>query len=205
MSAAVIFSPRKFLKERNALLVHFNTPMSEHETGFPEDIRNAMTLRGVPISFSTIQAGDLGPCNISPASAANAGGSVGMVVDILDMGSVVSVGPADDGTRASKSGHHQTGGSPPNAASCARSIDDRESANEWFVQDYTPRGIFLFLPAMVFVRSSTEQGERLIQIPEILANFLDQRLFAAFSGSFHEFDRGSSKWRSVNYGEIVPP
>ena len=104
MSAAVIFSPRKFLKERNALLVHFNTPMSEHETGFPEDIRNAMTLRGVPISFSTIQAGDLGPCNISPASAANAGGSVGMVVDILDMGSVVSVGPADDGTELRKVG-----------------------------------------------------------------------------------------------------
>jgi hypothetical protein len=57
---------------------------------------------------------------------------------------------------------------------------------------------------MVIVRSDTEQGERSIELTEILAIFPDQRLFTAFSGSFREFDRNNKSWKSVTYEEIVP-
>ena len=204
MSSVSDFSPRAFLRQREALLVHFNTPMSEHRTGFPEDLHDAANLRDTPISFSTIQVGDRGPCHVNPPSDANAGGSIGLVVDILDSGSIVTVGPGDDGTRASETGQHQSGGSTADTISCADSIDYRVTANEWFIQDYIPLGIFVFLPAMVFVRDGAEQGERPTDLKEILAKFPDQRLFAAFSGSFHEFDRTTCQWKVVAYGDIVP-
>jgi hypothetical protein len=56
------FSVREFLAEREALLAHFSTPMSNHrEIFFPEDLRTAARLQGKALCFSTIQAGDVGP------------------------------------------------------------------------------------------------------------------------------------------------
>jgi hypothetical protein len=56
------FSPRAFLRSRQAVLVHFSTVMAERlDLVFPEDLQQAIRLKGAPLSFSTIQAGDTNP------------------------------------------------------------------------------------------------------------------------------------------------
>jgi hypothetical protein len=56
------FSPREFLRQRQALLVHFSTIMATRmDLVFPQDLRQAMSLSGAPLSFSTIQMGDTNP------------------------------------------------------------------------------------------------------------------------------------------------
>jgi hypothetical protein len=76
MTAA--FSPREFLRSRNAALVHFSTLMtSRPHLTFPNDMRQAMTLKGVPLSFSTIQPGDSNPHMVGERGGAE--GSVGMI------------------------------------------------------------------------------------------------------------------------------
>ncbi len=134
------FSVRAFLRERRVLLVHFNTPMStNHPTGFPEDLRGAKSLVGVELSFSTVQATDLGPWQAASPSDANAVGCVGIVVDVEDVGSVCSVSPQDSGSSALGSA-----GVPPDADTCAESLDLRTTNNEWRVQNYNPMGLFVF-------------------------------------------------------------
>jgi hypothetical protein len=192
-----IFSVRAFLRERQALLVHFNTPMSNHETGFPEDIRNAMTARDQRLCFSTIQAGDRGPEQVERPEEANAGGSVGMVVDISNEGSVCSVSPHDGGATGS-----ENGGWSPSEYECARSIDERTDMNEWFVQNFTPVGIFVFLPARVYIRS--KDGEVGTTLEEILAAFPTERAFSFAENGFVELDRATQKWLPVTYVDIIP-
>ena len=77
------FSVRDFLKEREALLVHFSTQMARDQSlMFPEDLKRAMGLTGVPLSFSTIRSNDVGPFQTGlPPETTSAGGSVGMIVD----------------------------------------------------------------------------------------------------------------------------
>ncbi len=53
---------RRFLRDHEALLVHFSTLMATNPSRcFPDDLLNAMTLQNVPLSFSTIQRGDSNP------------------------------------------------------------------------------------------------------------------------------------------------
>jgi hypothetical protein len=96
------FSIRGLLRSRQALLVHFNTPQSGHPTGFPEDLRNAKNLRGEHLAFSTIRVNDHGPYQVQRFEDANGGGSVGLVVNIEDEGSVLRVCPDDGGTNESR-------------------------------------------------------------------------------------------------------
>jgi hypothetical protein len=86
---------RNFLRDRKALLVHFSTPMSGHDDLlFPEDMRTAMGLVGHPLSFSTILSTDVGPYQTAiPPGEANAGGSIGILVDIPYNSAVLTVGP----------------------------------------------------------------------------------------------------------------
>lgn len=197
MSAPPTFSIRDFLYAQEALLVHFNTPMSQHPTGFPQDLRDAQRLTGHSLSFSTIQIGDLGPTQIAPA-AANAGGSVGMIVDINDVGCVETVDHTDSGSI----GGVGSAGLPPDAATCPASITRRTTANEWWVKDYTPLGIFLFAPTMVFVRRSTFHGEVPVELPEIIRAFPNDRIFSVYDGSFVEY--ASGRWSPATYADIVP-
>ena len=182
-------------------MVHFNTPMSvNHPTGFPDDLQNAMTLTGCPISFSTIQVKDRGPWQGGHPADANAGGSVGVVVDIKDVGSVNTVDPNDSGSSA----HGGSGGHSPDCQACNESISKRKTANEWWVQDYIPLGVFVFLPARVFVKTPTCQGERDAGLSEILAAFPNDRIYSVLNGSFVEYDRQAAQWNSIGYADIVP-
>lgn len=197
---ATPFSIRNFLRQREALLVHFNTPMSvKHPTGFPGDLHNAKALAGCRLSFSTIQAGDRGPWQGGHPAHANAGGSVGIVVDIKETGSVITVDADDSG-----SGALGSLGKPPAPQTCADSIDHRRASNEWWAQDYTPLGIFLFLPAYVFVKGPNGQGECPIDLAGVLRAFPHDRILSTDGRSFTEYNRSVGKWIPVSYGDIVP-
>ena len=50
---------RACLKSRNAVAVHFSTVMTRYQDLlFPDDLKKAMALSGIALSFSTIQPGD---------------------------------------------------------------------------------------------------------------------------------------------------
>jgi hypothetical protein len=118
------FSIRSFLGGRQAILVHFSTLMSNHPgLVFPDDLRQAAGLADVPLSFSTIMAGDVGPYQRPDMHSvdANAGGSIGIIVDIPSNDSVVTVGANDDGTSFNPStGEIISGGYAPTPESCAQ-------------------------------------------------------------------------------------
>ncbi|WLA63799.1 hypothetical protein [Bradyrhizobium diazoefficiens] len=198
------FSIRAFLREREALLVHFSTLMSNHpHLLFPEDLRQAAGLAGVPLSFSTIMAGDVGPYqdpDIDPADA-NAGGSIGIIVDIHSNDCVVTVGPNDDGTSVNPTtGEFISGGYPPTPERCAWSIDGRKTSNEWFVRDYRPIGIFAYGPILVRGQSG---GEGEVPRDAAFACFPQFRIFSARGGQFIEFDSETKKWNPVSYDTIM--
>jgi hypothetical protein len=204
MSGVPTFSPRQFLKSREALLVHFNTPMTSHPTGFPKDLHDARKLVATEIPFSTIQVTDNGPWQVRPPSDANAVGSVGLIVDIKDVGSVTSVGYCDIGSNSRIAGYSKGLGQPPSDQTCAESIDRRgpKGHNEWVVQDYIVLGIFIFLPAGAFIVGS---GERDCFLPEVLSTFPNDRIISILSGNFLEYDRGNQSWVTVPFANIVPP
>lgn len=194
------FSIRTFLRAQQALLVHFNTPMStQHPTGFPNDLVDAKGLAGCRLSFSTIHKNDRGPWQGGNPADANAGGSIGLVVDVKDAGSVISVDWTDSGSNL-----HGSLGHAPNAQNCADSISKRTTANEWRVQDYIPLGFFAFLPAYAFVKQNGEQGEVPIDFPSVLAAYPQDPIYSVNMGSFVEFDRGTGRWLPTSYDRIVP-
>jgi hypothetical protein len=210
------FSVRGFLRERKALLVHFSTCMSRHESEylFPMDLENARTLVDKPLSFSTITENDVGPFSVDGLpQAGNAAGSIGIVVDVQD-GSVMTVGASDDGTFFNDETHEWiSGGSHPSAETCAASIDDRADTNEWFVRNYTCIGIFYFEPAYARAKASVPMmggfeevvADRAVTLSEVLQLFPNDRIFTARESAFWEFNRQQLKWHRVAYDDIVKP
>jgi len=199
------FSVRGFLRERKALLVHFSTCMSCHESEylFPEDLRNAQSLVGKSLSFSTILQDDVGPFDANgQPNRGNAAGCIGIVVDIRD-DCVVTVGQSDDGTSFdNKTGEWISGGKPPAPDTCAESIDARADTNEWFVRDYTCIGIFYFYPGYARARIPVSDGMRgneevvadvHVTLGGVLARFPNDRIFTAHKGAFCEFDCNEMK------------
>jgi hypothetical protein len=207
------FSVRCFLREREALLVHFSTPMSRHDYLFPNDLRNAMTLINKRISFSTIQKNDVGPFGrqgMAPADA-NGCGSVGIIVDVDDADSVVTVGAGDDGTYFDEAtGCLISGGNFPSQAACDASIDLRVSANEWFVKNFRVLGVFVFFPILVRVKQVSDSlpepviTEKEISLEQVLLDFSEQRVITVGCGQLWEYDRSAKSWRTTYYDSIVP-
>lgn len=133
---AAAFSVRTFLSEREALVVHFSTPMRYDDSlRFPDDLIRARTLGEKGLCCSTILASDWGPGEPSrdPANA-NAVGCVGIILDVRDEGSVCAVHPSDCGTSRGEDGNLMHDGYDATAEFCARSIDRRQGNNEWVVK-----------------------------------------------------------------------
>jgi hypothetical protein len=198
----VSFSPREFLRGRQAALVHFSTLMtSRPDLTFPNDLRQAMTLKGAPLAFSTIQPGDTNPHMTGGRGGAE--GSVGMIVDIGPDTVIRSVFHGDSG-----SSEDGSLGLPPTEENCAASIDNREPSNEWHVQDYVPVGIFILPP--IVVRQTVEMmeevisGEVTLELGQAIAPFPDQRIFSANLRTFLEWDRSSGQWKAAGYDDIIP-
>jgi hypothetical protein len=198
----VSFLAREFLRSRQAVLVHFSTVMtSRPELTFPDDMRQAMGLTGIPLAFSTIQLGDTNPHG---GGRGGAEGSVGIIVDIGPATVIRSVSPSDSG-----SSEIGSLGLPPTEENCAASIDQRTTSNEWHVQDYVPVGIFILPPILVrqvaIVMDEPIPGEVELELQAAVAPFPDQRIFGADAQTFWEFDRASGRWRAVSYDDVIPP
>jgi hypothetical protein len=169
---------------------------------FPDDLQQAMILKGIPLSFSTIQPGDTNP---HMKGRGGAEGSVGMLVDIERNSTILSVAPGDSGSSSLGSL-----GLPPIEENCAASIDRRETSNEWHVQDYLPLGIFILPP--IFVRQVQRfegiddpvSGEVQLQLEHAIGLFPDKRIFSANQRTFLELDRPSVQWKAVAYEDIIP-
>jgi hypothetical protein len=198
------FSPRAFLRSRQAVLVHFSTVMAGRpDLLFPEDLRQAITLKGAPLSFSTIQDGDTNP---HMAGRGGAEGSVGLLIDLGPSTLIDSVSPGDSGSSAAGSL-----GVPPTEESCTRSIDARAKSNEWRVQDYVPIGIFILPP--IRVRQAYDVGgvptvaEGPMTLGKVIDCFPGKRIFSANAHTFLEWDRASGGWRAIPYDDIFrhPP
>lgn len=195
----VIEDVRTILRKREALLVHFNTPMTRHDVGYPQDLHDAFANPQWTMCYSTILKSDTGPTHGDPSKAA-ACGSVGIIIDLLPDTSIISVSGLDSGsdgrTECAGLGHH------PSVEVCESSIDTRSDGhNEWFLSGGKPIGIFCFIPAAIF---NPGRGERSYAFDAIAKDFPDQRLFSASSGQFEEFDRENLMWESRSYAEILP-
>jgi len=200
---------RAFLASQEALLVHFSTQMARNPTVcFPKDIATAVVLAGAAISFSTIQKGDTNPFMLGGRGGAE--GCVGLIIDLLNHSTVLTVAPNDSGTYwdpATKEWH--SGGLPPDSQTIADSIALRTGSNEWFIRDYIPIGIFVLPP--IYVRQPMTAlgvqtfGELEIQHTDVAVAFPEMRLFTANTTTFLEFDRLTSNWKAVAYADIIRP
>jgi hypothetical protein len=198
------FSVRKFLREKEALVVHFSTPQRSNDNlRFPDDLIGAQALGHKGLSCSTIIASDWGPGEPgqNPGDA-NGAGCVGIVLDVRNEGSVCAVHPSDCATSQDSDGNLQYDGYDPTAEFCAQSLDRRQSNNEWVVKNFEVVGIFLFQPIVVQTRPPGS-AERKIDLQAAIAPFPDHRIFSTENGHFVELDRDSGGWVPVDYASII--
>jgi hypothetical protein len=134
-------------------------------------------------------------------AGANAGGSIGIIVDIPSNDCVLSVGAHDSGTSYdAASGEALSGGFPANAESCARSIDERTTSNEWYVRDFRTVAIFAFGPISV---RHPDGGDAPLNRDVAFRLFPEYRIFSTHNGQFVEFDRDTREWTPVSYDTIM--
>jgi hypothetical protein len=201
------FSVRKFLRDRQALLIHFSSIMTGHREQFPFpcDLRNAMRLKKKRLSFCTLQTGDHWPAapHAPTAADANAAGNIGIVVDINDVDSVYKVAPGDQGSFDDGGPCGRDGlGELPTLDACSRSIDMRESCNEWLVKNYTTIGILALAPHLV---PRPGAGEGPVSLVTIVESFPELPIFSIdpIRKCFLRFARSASSWEIVAYEDIV--
>jgi hypothetical protein len=201
------FSVRDFLRDTEALLVHFSTPNTLHpDLFFPDDLKQAARLREKVLSFSTILRTDVGPYQrgVHPEDA-NAQGSVGIVVDIPTDDCVIAVAPGDYGVHFDLTAESKVlSGAASDAVECARSIDERRSSNDWWVTNYRMLGIFIFEPALAFRLLTDVVIEVQVPMEKVLSDFPDERIFSIRNGRFVEYNRNFDAWIPSTYSKIVP-
>jgi hypothetical protein len=88
-------------------------------------------------------------------------------------------------------------GYAPTPESCARSIDQRRTSNEWLVRGFCTVGIFAFGPILV---RNFSGGEGKVDRDAAFACFPQFRIFSVHGGQFVEFDREAGRW---TYGTIM--
>ena len=205
-----MFSIRNYLREREALLVHFSSPLREcRSLTFPDDLQKAIELEEKVLCFSTILATDVGPaqdnCN---QNKANSTGSVGIIVNIPENNSVVAVDNSDCGSYVDKNtGERKHCGSSPTKSACEKSIDKREGYNEWLVKNYSVVAIFTFKPIRVWkecqIGDDSEYGEVTICFSELLETFPNQIIISVRDGMFIEYNKIKETWNTVKYSDIL--
>jgi hypothetical protein len=201
------FSVRSFLRERQALLVHFPTAVAPGTVEVLADhLKRIIRSKQGVLPFSTIMSSDIGPYQAEThPEDANAAASVGVVIDVPRDDDVLAVAPCDIGLYAQVlDGEIRFGGMAPSPEACALSIDDRRSSNEWLIQGYRVIGIFAFEPAYVFHQVSDDVvvDVRVVQ-EDVLAAFTDQRVFSIRNGHFVEFSFQTRLWEPVSYEAII--
>jgi hypothetical protein len=114
---------------------------------------------------------------------------------------VVTVGPNDDGTFYNpETDEIISGGFVPTAESCARSIDERKTSNEWLIRRYRPIAIFAFEP--IWVRHPLG-GDVPMDRDTVFGFFSKCRIFSGKGDQFVEFDPDTRTWKPVTYDTIM--
>ena len=205
-----MFSIRNFLREREALLVHFSSPMRTcRSTKFPDDLKTAMRLKKGIVCFSLfcVTMSDFLQVQGSTEKE-NAAGNVGLVVDIKNTGSVIAVDSSDCGSILnSDTSKRQYLNNKPTKSTCAASIDERQGYNEWLVQNFDVVGIFVFEPICVWkeirIGNAVDYAEVPISLSEVLKAFPDLKIISTCNGSFRLYDRLQEEWLVTNYDDIL--
>lgn len=195
----VIDDVREILRQREALLVHFNAPMSLHDFGYPQDLRDALANPQWEMCYSTILKSDAGPTHGDPSNAP-ACGSVGIIVDLMPETSIIIVHNSDGGSSGRTFGAGL--GSLPSVESCKWSIDERTGGhNEWFLSGAKAVGVFCFPQPAIF---NPGRGDQPYAVDEVAGDFPNQRFFTAMDGQYCELDRETQIWVPRSYAEILP-
>jgi hypothetical protein len=167
-------SIHQVLREHHALIVHFSSisQMENIISYFPADLGYAIAnqVKG-GVCCSTMRPGD---------TDRNAFGKVGLILDLMTEDSLIAVSPGDggachkpDGTRDFDPKYKKFG-----LAELTASITDRapDSHNEWGVQNYVVRGLFV-LPPPLIVRTGHDHPIE-IRLPDLYRSFPGQRVYS---------------------------
>lgn len=191
---------REVLRSYNSLLIHFNTPMSRHAVGYPDDLREAWQNPQWALCYSTISASDRAPSYEENPADAVACGNVGIIADICKHTNIIGVHPSDAGSDGRN--HIKSLAPPATAQSCRDSIISRSSGhNEWFLEKPSFIGIFIFANPRVVVRP---EGEIDCTISRVISDFPDQRIFTSDRGNFLEYMRENDAFEICEYNSIIP-
>lgn len=183
---------RNLLVRNETLLVHFNGPASQHPEGFPHDLRDAYANPGWKMCFSTICSRDL-PFHSDPNSAGM--GCVGLIIDLDRSARIISVHGGDAGSNGRM---HELALGAVSIAACRDSLLRPEKThNEWFVQGGRRVGIFTWSDPIVY------PGFRPLRRDDVVASYPDYRIFSVEGSRWTEWNRGTARWDSVTYADIL--
>ena len=188
---------RAMLRARQTLLVHFNTPMTNHATGYPHDLRDAIANPQWDMGYSTITAASQGPSQI-PMEQASACGSVGIIVDLNPASTLIRICGMDGGSN-SRIGSPGDG-EDPSVSVAEQSLTPAGGYNEWVLNGAVVLGIFSFKDPRVF---RTGVGELPATMQEVRNDFPGRRLISVYQGAFQAWTPTSKAWDPVTYDNIL--
>lgn len=187
---------QNLLWEREALVVHFSTcpPMHADPTGhYPDDLRHALGDQhcintGVSCSVVTPQDPFSGENRFTP-------GYVGIILKPANSQSIISCCVEDDGDcRNLLTGmvNSEMEDSDMSIEYLCKTIDNRQSYNNWLVRDYQALGILALSPyaVPVIINHPLLGEERIISnknLTLIAHDFPDQRMFTIEHQRYLEF------------------
>jgi hypothetical protein len=161
------------LRKHNALIVHFSSvPKLDLLFYFPEDLRHALNKKVEGgLCCSVVMPGD---------GVQNAFGTVGLIFDLVTPDSLIAVSSGDGGAGLRATGLRDF--DPKyrtfDDAVLERSICNRpsDSHNEWGVQNYIVRGLFL-LESQAWVALPSDQSRR-VSADDLYDFFPGQRIYS---------------------------
>lgn len=190
---------RALLREHETLLVHFNTPMTRHAVGFPQDLQDARANPHWKMCYSTVTAGDLGPGMSLTPGEARACGSVGLIVDLGSESVLIRICAQDGGSdgRAGNPGD----GEDPTVEICRQAIGpDRSGHNEWYLSGGRLRGVFVHHNPHVY---KVGHGELPVTWTELVDALSDLPIYMSTVDGFIEWSSGKQDWVPVTYDRIL--
>jgi hypothetical protein len=168
-----VATTHQVLRKYNALIVHFSSvPKLDNKFYFPEDLRYALNNPdNGGLCCSTVMPGD---------KLDNAFGAVGLIFDLSAADSLIAVSSGDGGAGFTSTGAREF--DPKfkvfDETKLERSISERplHSHNEWGVQSYIVRGLFL-LEASATVCAPNDQ-RRSVSASHLYRIFPGQRIYS---------------------------
>ncbi len=184
----------KLLRRKRRLLVHFNTPMSQHPLGYPHDLQDAIANPHWALCLSTVKVDDLPPSQSHRPETAPVQGHIGVVMGLRG-GRVISVEASDQGSM----GRLYVPDHRAPVAQCRKALADKVSTDEWFAEKLRPLAIFTFPDPFAFVPG---RGESPIAITQVFADFPSCPIISAANGNFLLLNRATGVFNPTPYGAL---